>query len=155
MCVGAVCVVRMPAWQVCRRLVSIGSSAGMSKVTARLSCGCAVLLIAYNLMNTAIRQQLASRSRLTSTRCRKAPTPQTSLVRLKMFSDAGYSDRFQAGEQLGIDLKKRLRDEKPENIVVLGLVRGGLPVAEPVALALNAPLDAFISRKIGSPYQPE
>ena len=70
-------------------------------------------------------------------------------------SDVGYSDRLDAGEQLGAVLKEKLRDEKPENIVVLGLVRGGLPVAEPVANALNAPLDAFISRKIGAPYQPE
>lgn len=70
-------------------------------------------------------------------------------------SDVGFSDRFHAGEQLGAALYDKLREEKPEDMVVLGLVRGGMPVAEPVANALNAPLDAFISRKIGAPYQPE
>lgn len=35
------------------------------------------------------------------------------------------------------------------------LLLPGLPVAEPVAAALSAPLDAFVVRKIGAPLQPE
>ncbi len=40
-------------------------------------------------------------------------------------------------------------------LVVLGLARGGVPVAWEVAAALDAPLDAFIVRKLGAPGQPE
>ena len=39
--------------------------------------------------------------------------------------------------------------------MILGLPRGGVVVAEPVALSLAAPLDVIIVRKLGVPYQPE
>jgi hemolysin activation/secretion protein len=42
-----------------------------------------------------------------------------------------------------------------KDIVVLGLVRGGMPVADAVARALHCPCDAFVVRKIGAPRQPE
>src|SRR6478672_10121414 len=42
-----------------------------------------------------------------------------------------------------------------ENVVVLGLPRGGIPVAWEVAAALGAPLDAFVVRKLGAPGHEE
>lgn len=42
-----------------------------------------------------------------------------------------------------------------ETPLILGLPRGGVPVALEVALALGAPLDVFVVRKLGAPLQPE
>jgi putative phosphoribosyl transferase len=42
-----------------------------------------------------------------------------------------------------------------EQVVVLGLPRGGVPVACEVAIALGAPLDVIVVRKLGVPFQPE
>ena len=42
-----------------------------------------------------------------------------------------------------------------ENVIVLGLPRGGIPVAWEVAAALGAPLDAFVVRKLGAPGHEE
>jgi putative phosphoribosyl transferase len=41
------------------------------------------------------------------------------------------------------------------DVIVLGLPRGGVPVAEQVARALDADLDVLVVRKLGHPYQPE
>jgi putative phosphoribosyl transferase len=41
------------------------------------------------------------------------------------------------------------------DVLVLGLPRGGVPVAHAVASALAAPLDVFVVRKLGAPQQPE
>jgi putative phosphoribosyl transferase len=62
-----------------------------------------------------------------------------------------FRDRRDAGEQLAKALDF-LRDERP---VVLGLPRGGVPVATEVAAALDAPLDVILVRKLGVPVQPE
>jgi predicted phosphoribosyltransferase len=62
-----------------------------------------------------------------------------------------FRNRIQAGKLLG-DALQHLRDEPA---VVLGLPRGGVPVASEVARALHAPLDVMLVRKLGVPRQPE
>jgi putative phosphoribosyl transferase len=62
-----------------------------------------------------------------------------------------FADRQDAGRQLGA-LLAPFRDRDP---VVLGLPRGGVPVAAEVAKALGAPLDVIVVRKLGMPFQPE
>src|SRR5260370_33382472 len=59
-----------------------------------------------------------------------------------------FPDRVEAGRLLGLQLSKYAgRDD----VIVLGLPRGGVPVAYEVAQALRVPLDVFIVRKLGVP----
>lgn len=62
-----------------------------------------------------------------------------------------FKDRVDAGEQLA----RLLRPLKQKDPIVLGLPRGGVPVAYQVAHKLNLPLDVIIVRKLGVPSQPE
>jgi predicted phosphoribosyltransferase len=63
-----------------------------------------------------------------------------------------YRDRVEAGRALARELGPLAgRDD----VVVLGLPRGGVPVAAEVARALGAPLDVFVVRKLGVPGQQE
>ncbi|MFI5053394.1 MAG: phosphoribosyltransferase family protein [Acidimicrobiia bacterium] len=62
-----------------------------------------------------------------------------------------FRDRTDAGQRLAARLGY-LRDEHP---IVVGLPRGGVPVAFEVARALEAPLDVIVVRKLGVPFQPE
>jgi predicted phosphoribosyltransferase len=63
-----------------------------------------------------------------------------------------FADRFDAGRRLAESLAAyRGRDD----VVVLGLPRGGVPVAAEVARALAAPLDVFLVRKLGLPGHEE
>jgi putative phosphoribosyl transferase len=64
---------------------------------------------------------------------------------------ARFRDRHDAGRQLAA-LLERFRGERP---VVVGIPRGGVPVAAEVARALAAPLDITIVRKVGAPQNPE
>jgi erythromycin esterase-like protein/predicted phosphoribosyltransferase len=66
--------------------------------------------------------------------------------------DRIFRDRREAGRVLA-ELLQAYRD-RPD-VVVLGLARGGVPVAWEVAAALHAPLDAFIVRKLGVPGHEE
>jgi putative phosphoribosyl transferase len=61
------------------------------------------------------------------------------------------ANRDDAGRQLA----RRLGYLRGQPVVVLGLPRGGVPVAAQVARALGAPLDVIVVRKIGVPFQPE
>jgi putative phosphoribosyl transferase len=62
-----------------------------------------------------------------------------------------FENRPDAGRRLA-EAVTALDLQRP---VVLGLPRGGLPVAEPIARALGAPLDVLVVRKLGLPRQPE
>ncbi len=62
-----------------------------------------------------------------------------------------FRNRSDAGRQLA----KALAGYKDQQPVILALPRGGVPVAAQVAVALNAPLDLILVRKIGVPFQPE
>lgn len=59
-----------------------------------------------------------------------------------------FLDRRDAGRQLAAKLEAYADDP---NVLVLGLPRGGVPVAYEVAVALHAPLDVFVVRKLGVP----
>jgi putative phosphoribosyl transferase len=63
-----------------------------------------------------------------------------------------FQDRFEAGRVLASRLSQFAHRN---DVVVLGLPRGGIPVAFEVAKSLNAPLDVFVVRKLGVPGQEE
>jgi putative phosphoribosyl transferase len=63
-----------------------------------------------------------------------------------------FFNRADAGRQLASQLKKYANES---HVVVLALPRGGVPVAFEVASAINAPVDVFVSRKLGVPGQEE
>lgn len=62
-----------------------------------------------------------------------------------------FADRADAGQRLAVALERF----RGADIVVLGLPRGGVPVARPIADALRAPLDVIVVRKLGAPSHPE
>jgi putative phosphoribosyl transferase len=62
-----------------------------------------------------------------------------------------FTDRADAGKRLA----RQLAWMRGENVVVLGLPRGGVPIAFEVAEGLGAPLDVIVVRKLGLPVQPE
>jgi len=62
-----------------------------------------------------------------------------------------FNDRTDAG----IQLAAKLSYLENENVVVLAIPRGGLPVADPVAKVLKAPLDIVLTKKIGHPFHKE
>lgn len=63
-----------------------------------------------------------------------------------------FQDRCEAGQLLAreLDFLKGMED-----VIILAIPRGGVVVGYEVAKALDAPLDVYITRKIGAPYNPE
>lgn len=62
-----------------------------------------------------------------------------------------FQDRIDAG----LKLADNLQQFKDENVVILAIPRGGLPLGAIVAQSLHAPLDVALSKKIGHPYNKE
>lgn len=62
-----------------------------------------------------------------------------------------FEDRSEAGRRLAA----RLAALPGKRLVVLGLPRGGVPVAAEVARSLDVPLEVLVARKLGSPANPE
>ena len=62
-----------------------------------------------------------------------------------------FRDRSDAGQKLAA----KLNYLTAENPIILGLPRGGVPVAAQVAQALDAPLDVIVVRKLGAPFNDE
>ncbi len=63
-----------------------------------------------------------------------------------------FRDRSDAGQKLAAVVKSKMR-RLPE--LVLGIPRGGVPVAAEIAAALRVPLDVLVVRKLGHPDNPE
>jgi predicted phosphoribosyltransferase len=72
---------------------------------------------------------------------------------LPMTTSPRFRDRAEAGKALAALLAGDYGDRS--GVIVLGLPRGGVPIAYEVARALGAPLDVFMVRKLGVPGQPE
>src|SRR5919206_1270070 len=70
---------------------------------------------------------------------------------MRIFRSPPFEDRRDAGRKL----VGKLSRFGGERCVVFGLPRGGVPVAYEISRALRAPLDVFVSRKLGAPGQPE
>ena len=62
-----------------------------------------------------------------------------------------FEDRIHAGRALA----DRLAPYRGKDVLVLGIPRGGVPVAAEVARALDADLDIVVARKLGAPGEPE
>ena len=74
-----------------------------------------------------------------------------SRILARIMQNRLYKDRRDAGRALVPEIQAcELHDP-----IVLGLPRGGIPVAYEIALALDAPLDVLVVRKLGVPFQPE
>src|SRR5436309_15608544 len=65
---------------------------------------------------------------------------------------ATLADRAEAGRVLA---ERLTHHANRSDVIVLGLPRGGVPVAAQVAAALNAPLDVYVVRKLGVPGHAE
>lgn len=63
-----------------------------------------------------------------------------------------FQDRREAGQALARELASF---KGSSNLIVLGIPRGGVVVGHEIAKALGAPIDVYITRKIGAPHNPE
>ena len=63
-----------------------------------------------------------------------------------------FADRVQAAEMLN---QKLVQYHDRENVIVLGIPRGGVVLADALASQLNAEMDIMLTRKIGAPHNPE
>ena len=73
-------------------------------------------------------------------------------MKMKTMSCYPFAGRAEAGRILGTKLRSY---SGRSDVIVLGLPRGGVPVAYEVARVLNLPLDVVVVRKLGTPWQRE
>jgi predicted phosphoribosyltransferase len=67
-----------------------------------------------------------------------------------------YEDRKDAAEFLAQKIKKKFGDQlKRENTVILAIPRGGVVTGDVIAERLGVAMDVLVSRKVGSPFNPE
>lgn len=71
---------------------------------------------------------------------------------MRAYGEVRFRNRRVAGRLLGNELGKFAGRN---DVVVLGLPRGGVPVAVEVARRIGAPLDVLVVKKLGAPFQPE
>jgi putative phosphoribosyl transferase len=74
---------------------------------------------------------------------------------MKSFWQSGPAECFADRREAGAALAGALQQLASEDVVVLALPRGGVPVAYEVARRLGAPMDVFVVRKLGMPGYPE
>ena len=70
-------------------------------------------------------------------------------------SESSHVEKFRDRQDAGHRLGSALRAYAVESPMVLALPRGGVPVGHEVARALGAPLDVWVVRKVGVPWNPE
>jgi putative phosphoribosyl transferase len=75
----------------------------------------------------------------------------TGKIRIISYSSEPFRNRVQAGQLLA----REMSDYQGRNSIVLGIPRGGILVAASLAQVLEGELDIILSRKLGTPYQPE
>src|SRR5690242_6192389 len=78
---------------------------------------------------------------------RSASVPARPVTAVERGTAMVFSNRVDAGRRLA----ERLQHLRGDDVVVLGLPRGGVPVALEVAESLGAPLDVIVVRKLGVP----
>ena len=83
---------------------------------------------------------------------RRAYAPVLLRPELSIHMATRYQDRHDAGRRLAVELHAYAN--RPD-VIVLALPRGGVPVGFEVAAALGAPLDVFVVRKLGVPWEEE
>ena len=100
----------------------------------------------------------ASRPVALAVRCRHQLLEVAQVHGQPLTIDSAFANRTDAGRELAAQLARVPAVAAAAidgSLVVLGLPRGGVPIARVVADALDAPLDVFVVRKLGAPMQPE
>jgi len=78
-------------------------------------------------------------------------SPNGGFVKEQQALELPFDDRVHAGRALA----NRLAPFRGRDVLILGIPRGGVPVAAEVARGLNADLDVVVARKLGAPGEPE